>query len=136
MYRDCLLLRNGRIVDGTGQPSYVADLAIGDGKILAIAKSLTLSAAEEIDAHDHVISPGFIDMLSWACGPILYDGSVPSVVGQGITTAIFGGGWSMGPVNENVRTEMSLPWVTFCTDEYAYRPQGLMGQRNPHPPRL
>jgi N-acyl-D-amino-acid deacylase len=111
-----LLLRNGRIVDGTGQPGYVADLAIGDGKILAIGKNLTLSAAKEIDTRDHVISPGFIDMLSWACGPILYDGSVASVVGQGITTAIFGEGWSMGPVNENVRTEMKNWWPEYEID--------------------
>jgi N-acyl-D-amino-acid deacylase len=110
------LLRNGRIIDGTGQPGYVADLAIGGGKILAIGNNLTMRAAKEIDARDHVISPGFIDMLSWACGPILYDGAVPSVVSQGITTAIFGEGWSMGPVNENVHTEMKHWWPEYEID--------------------
>ncbi|MFZ0255729.1 MAG: D-aminoacylase [Gammaproteobacteria bacterium] len=110
------MLRSGRIVDGTGQPGYVADLAIGNGKILAIGKNLTMRAAKELDARDHVISPGFIDMLSWACGPILYDGAVPSVVSQGITTVIFGEGWSMGPVNEHVRSEMKNWWPEYEID--------------------
>jgi N-acyl-D-amino-acid deacylase len=111
-----LLLRSGRIVNGTGQPGYVADLAIGGGKILAIGKNLTVRVAKEINARGHVISPGFIDTLSWACGPILYDGAVPSVVSQGITTAIFGEGWSMGPVNEHVRSEMKNWWPEYEID--------------------
>ena len=52
-------------------------------------------------------------MLSWACGPIVYDGEVQNVVSQGITTAIFGEGWSMGPVNENVKQEMSGWWTEY-----------------------
>lgn len=52
-------------------------------------------------------------MLSWSCGPILYDGHVPSVVEQGITTAIFGKGWSMRPLNSNIRKALQHWWQEY-----------------------
>jgi N-acyl-D-amino-acid deacylase len=105
-----LVIKNGMILDGSGQPGKKGDIAITNGKIVKIGESLDVKAAQIIDAGQKVVSPGFIDVLSWACGPILYDGEVHSVVRQGITTAIFGEGWSMGPVNENVRDEMKNFW--------------------------
>jgi N-acyl-D-amino-acid deacylase len=108
-----LLIKNGRVIDGTGSSGYEADVAIKEGKIVAIAENLSAKAKVEINVKDQVIAPGFIDILSWACGPILYDGRVPSVVHQGITTAIFGEGWSMGPVNDNVRKGMAGFWPEY-----------------------
>ena len=80
------LIKNGTIIDGSGKPRFQADLAVRDGKIVKIAPEIKDTSRNVIDAQGRIVSPGFIDMLSWACGPIVYDGHVPSVVQQGITT--------------------------------------------------
>ena len=108
-----LFIKNANIIDGSGSAAYNADIAIKDGKIAEIGKNLSGSSKSLIDAKGLTVSPGFVDMLSWACGPILYDGNVESVVQQGITTAIFGEGWSMGPVNDSVRAEMMDWWPEY-----------------------
>ncbi len=108
-----LIVRNGTIVDGSGSKGYKADIGVSNGKIVAIKENINRSAKEEINAGGQIVCPGFIDILSWASGPILYDGEVRSVVCQGITTAIFGEGWSMGPVNDNVRKEMAGFWKEY-----------------------
>ncbi|MCK5032120.1 MAG: D-aminoacylase, partial [Calditrichia bacterium] len=108
-----LFIKNANIIDGSGSAAYNADIAIKDGKIAEIGKNLSGSSKSLIDAKELTVSPGFVDMLSWACGPILYDGNVESVVQQGITTAIFGEGWSMGPVNDSVRAEMMDWWPEY-----------------------
>ncbi|NOX90673.1 MAG: hypothetical protein GXO77_16860 [Calditrichaeota bacterium] len=104
------IIQNGSVADGAGNKIFRSQIAIRDGKIVKIAETIKGKAEHYIDAKGKVVSPGFIDMLSWACGPILYDGTVPNVVQQGITTAIFGEGWSMGPVNKNVRKAMQSWW--------------------------
>lgn len=111
-----ILIKNGLIVDGSGRPSFKADLLLDDGKIICINQSVHADVQVVIDAANRVVAPGFIDMLSWACGPVLYDGQVASVVHQGITTAIFGEGWSMGPLNERVREEMRGWWPEYNID--------------------
>jgi N-acyl-D-amino-acid deacylase len=108
-----IIIKNGTIIDGSGTTGYIADVAIENSKISLIDKNISGNAEIVIDANNLIVAPGFIDMLSWACGPILYDGTVPSVVHQGITTAIFGEGWSMGPVNENVRKGMKSFWPEY-----------------------
>jgi N-acyl-D-amino-acid deacylase len=108
-----LAIKNGTVVDGSGSKSFVSDIGIKDGKIVVIEKNISGKASSEIDASGQIVSPGFIDILSWASGPIVYDGEVQSVVRQGITTAIFGEGWSMGPVNEAVRDEMQTMWKEY-----------------------
>ena len=108
-----LFIKNANIIDGSGSPGFNADIAIKDGKIVEIGNKLSGSSSSLIDAKGLTVTPGFIDMLSWACGPILYYGNVESVVQQGITTAIFGEGWSMGPVNDSVRTEMKGWWPEY-----------------------
>jgi N-acyl-D-amino-acid deacylase len=108
-----ILIKNGSIVDGTGKPAYRADIGIRDGMISEITPEIGASADQIIQADGLVAAPGFIDMLSWACGPVLYDGEVQSVVRQGITTAVFGEGWSMGPVNDQVREAMHNFWPEY-----------------------
>jgi N-acyl-D-amino-acid deacylase len=108
-----LIIKNGTIIDGSGGKGFVSDIAIKNGKIQLIENGLSGNNSPEIDASGLIVSPGFIDILSWACGPIVYDGEVQSVVCQGITTAIFGEGVSMGPVNEAVREEMQLMWKEY-----------------------
>jgi N-acyl-D-amino-acid deacylase len=108
-----LLIQDANVVDGTGNPRYEADIGVSRGKIVLIRPEINGNADKVIKANGMIVSPGFIDMLSWACGPIVYDGTVPSVVQQGITTAVFGEGWSMGPVNANVKKEMSGWWEEY-----------------------
>jgi len=108
-----LFIKDANIIDGSGSKAYQADIAIKDGFIVDIGENISGSSKSVIDAKGLTVTPGFIDMLSWACGPILYDGNVESVVQQGITTAIFGEGWSMGPANDSVRYEMKNWWQEY-----------------------
>jgi len=115
-----IIIKNGLVIDGSGKTGFIADVAVSDGKIVSVQQNISGNAGKIIDASGQAVSPGFIDILSWACGPIVYDGEVQSVIRQGITTAIFGEGWSMGPVNENVRKEM-LGWWPEYEIEYDWQ---------------
>lgn len=57
-----LLIKNARVVDGTGNPWFVSDVAVDDGRIVAVARSLSLEATRTIDARQRVLAPGFIDI--------------------------------------------------------------------------
>jgi N-acyl-D-amino-acid deacylase len=92
-----IVIRNGRIVDGTGSPWYSGDVAIRDGRIAAIGRLGGVGAKRTIDAHGRVIAPGFIDMLGQSELTILVDPRVPSKIHQGITTEITGEGTSVAP---------------------------------------
>ena len=98
-----LLIRNGRIIDGTGSPWYAGDVAIRDGRIVAIGAVTSDAAAKRIlDAGGKVIAPGFIDMLGQSELTILVDPRLPSKIYQGITTEITGEGGSIAPVSDEL----------------------------------
>jgi N-acyl-D-amino-acid deacylase len=97
-----LLIRNGRIIDGTGSPWYSGDVAIRDGKIAAIGPILDARARQTIDARRMVIAPGFIDMLGQSDLSILVNPQLPSKIFQGITTEFTGEGGSAGPLNDRI----------------------------------
>jgi N-acyl-D-aspartate/D-glutamate deacylase len=92
-----LLLRNGRIVDGTGNPWFTGDVAISGDKIVAVGRVPDGIAVKEIDAKGLVIAPGFIDMHSHSDFLLLEDGNGESKIRQGVTTEILGEGNSAGP---------------------------------------
>lgn len=92
-----LLIRNGRIVDGTGNPSFVADVGIRDGKVAAIGWLADRKATRTIDATGLVVAPGFIDIHNHSDDTILEDSNAESMVRQGVTTMIFGEGGSAAP---------------------------------------
>ncbi len=92
-----LLIRHGRIVDGTGNPWFYADVAIRDDRIVAIGKLDDAEAVRTIDAKGLVVAPGFIDMHSHSDFLLLEDGNAQSKIRQGVTTEVLGEGNSAGP---------------------------------------
>jgi dihydroorotase/N-acyl-D-amino-acid deacylase len=85
-----LLIRNGRIVDGTGSPWYRADIAILGDSIARIAPSIAEPAARVIDANGQVVAPGFIDIHTHARRGIFEVPTADNYVRQGVTTLIEG----------------------------------------------
>jgi N-acyl-D-amino-acid deacylase len=85
-----LLLRNGRIVDGTASPWYRGDLAIRGDTIVRIAPRIDAAAARTIDVRDQVVAPGFIDIHSHARRGIFDVPTADNYVRQGVTTLIEG----------------------------------------------
>jgi len=85
-----LIIRNGRIVDGSGSPWYRADVAIQGDTIMRIAPSITGSAMRIIDARGETIAPGFIDIHSHAREGIFDSPAGENYIRQGVTTVIEG----------------------------------------------
>src|SRR5687768_8900171 len=92
-----LLIHSGRIVDGTGNPWFFGDVAVAQGKIVAVGRVPAGKAKREIDATGLVVAPGFIDMHSHSDTVILEDGLAQSKIRQGVTTDVIGEGSSAGP---------------------------------------
>ena len=66
-----IVLTNGRIVDGTGAPWYVADVGIKDGRIAKIGKLADAKAARKIDTRELIVAPGFIDIMGQTASPMI-----------------------------------------------------------------
>ena len=91
-----LVLRGGRIVDGSGNPWFVGDVAIRGERIVAMGR-VSVRGKREIDATGLVVAPGFIDMHSHSDWLLLEDGHAQSKIRQGVTTEVLGEGGSAGP---------------------------------------
>jgi N-acyl-D-aspartate/D-glutamate deacylase len=92
-----LILRNGHVVDGTGNPWFTGDVAVRGGRIVAVGRVGPAKAKREIDVRGLVVAPGFIDMHSHSDNTLLQDGLAQSKVRQGVTTEVLGEGTSGGP---------------------------------------
>lgn len=92
-----LLIRGGRVVDGTGNPSYLADVALKDGRVAGLGRLEGKTAKRVIDARGMIVSPGFIDIHNHSDSTLLTDGNAQSMIRQGVTTMIFGEGESAAP---------------------------------------
>src|SRR5215204_1630094 len=123
-----LLIKNGRIVDGSGRAGYAADLAIKGDRIVRIGNLSQARATRIIDAKGLVVAPGFIDMLGQSETYVLIDPRVMSKVMMGVTTEITGEGESIAPINERQikeqegflrRFNLTIDWRTL--DEYFKR---------------
>lgn len=101
-----LIIRNGMIYDGKGGAPYRGDIAIANGRVVAIGDVSSYTADEQLDVHGLAVAPGFINVLSWAPESLLYDGRGLSDLKQGVTLEIFGEGDSFGPLNATSRAEM------------------------------
>ncbi len=96
-----VVVRGGTLYDGTGSPGRRADVGIRGDRIEAVGDLSKASARTVVDASGLAVAPGFINMLSWSVDTLIADGRSQSEIRQGVTTEIFGEGWSMGPWNED-----------------------------------
>jgi N-acyl-D-amino-acid deacylase len=97
-----LIIRNGRIIDGTGSPWYTGNIGIREGRIADIGSLIGARAKHTIDAAGMVVTPGFIDMLGQSDLSILVRPQLPSKIFQGITTEFTGEGSSVAPLNDRI----------------------------------
>ncbi len=84
------LFRNATVVDGTGAPAVVADVAVREGRIASVGECPALGDEIEVDARDHILCPGFIDMHSHADFSLLSQNRTLNLVAQGITFVVTG----------------------------------------------
>jgi N-acyl-D-amino-acid deacylase len=125
-----LIIRNGTIYDGSGLPlrsvaagsprqarglrfaptgrrtPFIGDVAIQGDKIVAVGSLKKAHGRTELDATGLAVAPGFINMLSWATASLIQDGRSLSDIRQGVTLEVFGEGWSMGPLNDEMKKEL------------------------------
>ncbi|HKW98521.1 MAG TPA: D-aminoacylase [Bryobacteraceae bacterium] len=85
-----VIIRNARVVDGTGNPWFRADVAVKDGRIAAVGNLAGDSAARVIDARNHVLAPGFIDVHTHLERAIEKLPEADNFITDGVTTAITG----------------------------------------------
>jgi len=97
-----LIVANGMIYDGSGGEPQDADIGVIGDKIVVIGDLSAANATNTIDANGKAVTPGFINVLSWATETLLVDGHGQSDIRQGVTTEVFGEGWSMGPLNDEM----------------------------------
>ena len=98
-----VVIRNGTIYDGSGAAPYRGDVAIDGDRIAAVGDVGRAVGTTEIDAAGLAVSPGFINMLSWANEALIEDGLGQSDIRQGVTLEVFGEGSSMGPLSEAMK---------------------------------
>jgi N-acyl-D-amino-acid deacylase len=101
-----LIIKNGRIVDGSGLPGYTGDIAISDGRIQKIG-NLNASAKHSVDAQGKVVAPGFIDPHTHFDAQLLWDGACKPAVEHGVTTIVPGNcSLSLAPLKAEHRTKL------------------------------
>ncbi|MHA2371257.1 MAG: amidohydrolase family protein, partial [Candidatus Hodarchaeales archaeon] len=126
-----ILIKNGKIIDGTGNPWHSGDLTLFEGKIQTIGKREDATALKDIDATGLIISPGFIDVHNHSDETTLVYRQMENAVMQGITTVVAGNcGMGLAPIRPTIReqvqkrislelppeAQLKVTWETF--DEY------------------
>ena len=101
-----LIVRGGTVYDGSGAAGRRADVAVRGDRIVAVGDLGDAQAARVLQADGLAVTPGFINMLSWATESLLIDGRASSDIRQGVTLEVFGEGWSMGPLNDSMKATM------------------------------
>src|SRR5271169_556258 len=115
-----ILIRGGLVIDGSGRPGEIADLAVSDGRIAEIGPDLRTDAERVVDAGGLAVTPGFIDIKTHSDFVLPINPKAESKVRQGVTTEIIGHcGFSVAPVLpgklELIRDYLSAsaPWLPF-----------------------
>ena len=121
-----LVIRNARVVDGTGAPWFRADVGIAQGRIVEIDRSQMLPRGEiDVDAQNKLLTPGFIDIHRHSDWTLLVDPSAESAIEQGLTTEVIGNcGYGPAPAVDRERVKhnilaystrhgVEIDWTTF-----------------------
>ena len=99
-----LVIKNGLVVDGSGQPGYAADVAVNDGVITEIGDLESHEASRTIDAEGHIVSPGFVDVHTHMDAQLAWDPLGECSCFHGVTTAVMGNcGFTLAPVHSDAR---------------------------------
>lgn len=101
-----VIIRGGTVFDGTGGKPYKADVGIKGDKVMKVGALRAANATLVVDATGMAVAPGFINMLSWSTESLIVDPRSLGELKQGITTQIFGEGWSMGPLNDRMKKQL------------------------------
>lgn len=106
-----LLIKNGKIADGTGRPIFRADILVSNGKIVGVGK-VDSSAEQVVDANGLIVSPGFINIHDHSDSTLLADGKAKSLILQGVTTTLIGNcGYSLAPIDERTIDILLGNWL-------------------------
>ena len=100
-----VIIIGGTVYDGSGSEGVITDIGIIGNKVEAVRNLDGKTAGQVIDATGYVVTPGFINMLSWATASLIEDGNSQSDIRQGVTLEIMGEGWSMGPLSDSMKKE-------------------------------
>lgn len=109
-----VLIRGGRVVDGTGNPWFYGDVGIRNGRIAAVGRLDGRTARRLVDASGLVVAPGFIDIHNHSDFTILEDGDAESMVRQGVTSMILGEGGSAAPCGGKQSERGRCAWSDFA----------------------
>ena len=124
-----LVIRGGRVVDGSGNPWFYADVGIRDGRIVTVGQLASADATHVIDATGLVVAPGFIDLHTHSDSQLLADGTAQSKVRQGVTLDIAGESSSPGPRDRMAasvgRGGVRQDWTNFTGYFDRVRSQGI-----------
>lgn len=113
-----IIIRNGHVIDGAGNPWYPADVAIKGGRVHAIRARIDAPAELVINAARMAVTPGFIDMHTHSEYTLLRDGNAQSKIRQGVTLEVVGEGSSSAPRRADMdqdlrRAGVTERWTTF-----------------------
>jgi N-acyl-D-amino-acid deacylase len=130
-----IVIVNGSIVDGTGNPWYRADVGIKNGRIAAIGALGRGAGTSVIDAAGRIVTPGFIDLHTHSDIPLIIDGTAQSKIREGVTLDVLGESASVAPLEgvvlENFRSQMKrryglgVDWTTVAGFFDRLRHQGV-----------
>jgi N-acyl-D-amino-acid deacylase len=126
-----LVISGAHVVDGSGNPWYLADVGIRGGLIAEIGNLSQRPAKRTIHADGRVLAPGFIDMMGGSTLPLLLDPvTAQSKLRQGVTTMMAGEGDSLAPQNDTTIKDLKLPpgfakWTTFAEYDRLLEAKGV-----------
>ncbi len=118
-----LLIRNGHIIDGTGNPWFAGDVAVRGDRIVAVGRLTGAKATREIDARGMIVAPGFIDLHTHSDLTLLEDGNAESKVRQGVTLDVIGESTSVAP--RDGLADAKGTWTDFTGYWQALRANGI-----------
>jgi N-acyl-D-amino-acid deacylase len=120
-----VVLRNGRVCDGSSAPCVAGGVAINGDTIAKVGDLRDARGKTDRDVHGQVVAPGFINLMSGEWG-LFADGRSQSDIRQGVTLEIFGEGESMGPLNDAMRAEYEKQEIDLHYDVTSSTAEGAL----------